>query len=220
MYVLSSDSFNPADLSCQPLTDDTITVKELRPFLAKEGASAVLHCLEHYTSMIENMKEQSNEGFSPAPKLTRADFLIKWTNSSQSIYNQWRALSSLRTCIIGSIATSSDTVRELTITELKPASKVLGSASPVLKPGAESGSLVYDKKNDLLWVKCGSTEKEDWLAISRLQMAGKKASPTVGDFVNGIQLKRNPTLRFDSTSLIQANKGGKDLMRAVTIASS
>lgn len=127
------------------------------------------------------------------------DYIIDWSRGTHtSIYNQWRALSSLRTSLVGQRADTFSSSLDVTIHEIKPPSQV-GHKCPITNDKTETGSIVFDKHNDLLWARCADG---NWLAISQLQWASKKAMRRVSDFVNGIQLKRNPHLRFDSTDML------------------
>lgn len=168
--------------------------------LSELGASSLAEALEHYYELQTTKTPQPTEA-TKAPKLTPLDYLAPLhTKSSLPLYNHWRAIGPLTTHLFGckhmKIHSEDGSVTVLLHELLHPND---ATPSKELNADAESGTIAFDKPQNLLWVKCAG--KDQWIAVKALQVESGRRVLDAVSFVNGIQFTKNPDQKFKTVGL-------------------
>lgn len=168
--------------------------------LSELGAHALVQALERYEELQKTKIPQPIEA-SKAPKLTPLDYLAPLKHkSSIELYNQWRAVGTLTTHLFGCKHMkiySEDGSIPVILHELCHPDDVKPSRS--LEESAKAGTIVFDKPQNLLWVKCG--QANDWAAVKAVQVDSGRRVLDIVSFINGIQFTKNSSQQFETVGL-------------------
>ncbi|XP_005105299.2 methionyl-tRNA formyltransferase, mitochondrial [Aplysia californica] len=152
------------------------TFSTLRDTLAFEGGKMIIELLRELPEAVIGEASQDSEGITYAHKITQQRSFIDWENQTvDELDRQYRALfetTELRTDWEGT------TVR------------MLDMAAPSLDPcvdldsSSPPGLPVYDKKNNVLWVRC----KDGWTGFFSILIKKKMSAKA---FYNGYLSKKH-----------------------------
>ncbi|BFZ19449.1 hypothetical protein BsWGS_22488 [Bradybaena similaris] len=178
--------FDVGPLVCQKefeVPADSTTYR-LREHLADEGGKMIIDVLSRLPEAIIEETPQPNEGVTYAHKITVSMSVINWEmQTMDSIDRQYRALhetEELRTDWEGHVVRLVDMVADT----VKPGVPLETSSLP--------GLPVFDKLNDLLWVKC----QDGWVAFRNVVIKRKMSAKS---FYNGyLSKKYNYGITFKS----------------------
>ncbi|CAG5118427.1 unnamed protein product [Candidula unifasciata] len=169
--------FDIGPLACQKEFDvpSTCTTTRLRDRLADEGGKMIIEVLSRLPEALVEETPQPSEGVTYAHKITPSMAVINWENQTvDSIDRQYRALhetEELRTDWEGTTVRLIDKVDDA----IKPAVPLEESSPP--------GLPIFDKLNDILWVKC----QDGWVAFKHVVIRKKMSAKS---FYNGYLSKK------------------------------
>lgn len=167
--------------------NDNDNIHHLRPYLAKKGAEAIIHCLSDYDALLSNGKPQDDNGVTKAPKIQKHDYVADFNSASDVLYNRWRGLGKLTTTLYGCThIRSKQGFIHIILHEV-----VKGQPSNSVNRKVP-GSLVYEKDEKTIWIRCGSN---DWLGAKKVQIEGKNVI-TAEELNNAIKVNQNEDLIF------------------------
>jgi len=157
--------------------DISTTYNTLKEELATMGAKEIMATLADYHELVNTAKEQPEEGATAAPKVSPEMGNLDWEHQdAPKLYSQWRAFGDT----LGVFTYYGDLRIKVMKIERPGAFEFPMRKGDRIGDIGTAGELRYDKKQNLLWVKC----KGGWIACSRLQIDGKRPLDATS-FVNG-----------------------------------
>jgi methionyl-tRNA formyltransferase len=170
--------------------DPTETAAELEPRLAALGAEAVQEALAMLSAGKPSAGIVQDQSLaSKAPRLKKTDGLVDWHRPAAAIFNQFRALQpwpKIYSFWHPPDGPGDDPPLRLVLDSIavRPA---MGSAQP---------GVVVSTAPELI-VACG----DGWIAIERLQAAGKRSMPAV-EFLRGHAIRPGDKFAGDDSGII------------------
>ena len=168
------------------------TAAELETRLAEIGAGAVLDAIERLEAAVAAGHDPAGVGIpqdeakaTRAPRLTKADGLVNWTQPADAIERRRRALDPWpRAATFFARADGERQRLVIAAADLAPAEELFESAAAAAEPGTVLAAEPGPDAGRIV-VACGGGTA---LAITRLVPEGKRAM-TAGDFLRGSPLR-------------------------------
>ena len=165
--------------------DDTDTSKILHDKLAKLSAPAVLSTLNKLKNNILYPKKQNHSQSSIAPKLSKSEAIINWSQSANIINQKIRAFNPWPVAQTR-IQNNNDGFDMIRIYEAEIVKDVKFDSNNInnINNSDQSGLIINSDQNNGLIIKCGS----GLLKIKKLQFPGKNISNSL-DLMNSEKYK-------------------------------
>jgi len=160
----------PITLSPRP------TLSSVRDHLGLEGGKMIIDVLNNLPEVVGDKREQSEENVSYAHKITKENVFINWeAQTVDQLDRQYRTLSGSSSALRSEYNGCKVSLTDMCEPHFQPAESL---------SGVSAGFPMFDKTNNVIWVKC----KDSWAGFRSIII---KKRMTAKAFYNGYLSKKH-----------------------------